>query len=151
MTDFFLQQLQQEAAEVRQFARDDYNYKYESIGGPVATEYRDKLADFIATLTPVIPNGDLPIYFYYEEQGHSQPLHVDRDGFSLNVLCMLRQEYQGNKCSRLVLFPNGGEPKPFVIEPGYILCFYAGSIIHCREPIQQGEIVNLITTGFMPI
>lgn len=151
ISDALLSELIDEAQRRRLDALHEGDYHL-GCGGPLADRFSvsQPLLDFVtAHAGPVSPTA-IASYLYYEKAGQGLDPHVDTDVFSVNLILMLRHEYSGNTASHLVIYPPDLSPKRFLLQPGEVVLLFADSIVHAREPLADGEEVNLLTIGFQP-
>jgi hypothetical protein len=89
-------------------------------------------------------------YIYYDRKGLGIEPHIDNEDFSLNVILMLKHEFEAVQ-SALVLYPIDKSPEKVYLEPGEMIAFFADSIIHARERMSENEKVTIAAFGFRPI
>jgi len=65
---------------------------------------------------------------------------------------MLQHEWVTERRSGLLLFPQGPQPVPILLEPGEVILFHAQGVIHARTPISDSgdEWVENMGIGFTP-
>jgi hypothetical protein len=151
VTDELLVSLQREAQMLRATATP-YRDHTLGHGGQVADNLstsREMVELVESSVGPVSTTG-VASFIFYDQEGQGIPPHVDTDIFALNVLMMLEHDFGPEGRSDLVLFPPN-EPKMAVpLEPGEIVIFYAGGIMHGRKPLHAKEKVTILTFGFQP-
>jgi hypothetical protein len=88
-------------------------------------------------------------YLYYEQPGDGIDPHVDHDQFALNVILMLRHVAEERRRSALVLFPEGPDTaRRFYLEPGELVVFHSGGVLHARSNLGPREGVQNLGIGF---
>lgn len=122
-------------------------------GGPIVDTFSasSPLLDFVTNYAGPVNATSIASYLYYEQPGQGLDPHVDTDIFSVNLILMLRHDRSLGEGSHLVIYPPEGGPKRFLLKPGEGLLLFADSTVHAREPLSEGEVVNLLTIGFQPI
>jgi len=96
-------------------------------------------------LAEMEPTGQAT-YIYYEGLGAGLDPHLDADAFSVNLILVLEHLFAGSP-SNLIIYNSDGQAERFLIAPGEAVVLYAGSTIHAREDLNQGESVTLLTIG----
>lgn len=152
VTPDLLRELQQEAVAIRGAAVDLRNHSL-GCGAPIANRVAmsDELTSLVRDFAGDVSPTGIASFIFYDEKGQGISPHVDTDIFSLNVILMLKQEVVDQPPSRLVVYPIDDVPKPVLIEEGEMVIMFAGSIVHGREPLSDGEKVTLLTFGFHPL
>lgn len=153
MTDDLLVQLQKEAVQRRATAIP-HDQHFLGCGGPVANELAASklLLDLVTqkAATPMAPTG-VASYLYYDQEGCGLSPHVDTETFTMNAILMLRHEYKDRSPAHLIVYPVNEPPQRILLEPGELLLLFAGGTIHAREKMKAGEVVNILTFGFLPV
>jgi len=152
LSDQGLQELIAESQARRKEAICEGSYVL-GCGGPIVDSFSASrpLLDFVASHAGSVTATSIASYLYYEQPGNGLDPHVDTDIFSVNLILMLRHERPNGKGSHLVIYPPEDDPKRFLLDPGECLLLFADSTVHAREPLSDGEMVNLLTIGFQPI
>jgi hypothetical protein len=153
MTDDLLIQLQQESIQRRTTAIA-HDQHFLGCGGTVANRLAESklLLDLVTkeAATPMAPTG-VASYLYYDREGCGLPPHVDTQTFTMNAILMLKHEYRNDSPAHLVVYPVNEPPQKILLQPGELILLFAGGTIHAREKMKAGEIVNILTFGFLPV
>ncbi|WP_219848110.1 hypothetical protein [Burkholderia vietnamiensis] len=151
VTDELLSNLQHEARRLRATATSyrDHTLGYNGeIANRLATS-KEMVELVEAAVGPAIATG-VASFIYYDQEGQGIPPHVDTDIFALNILMMLEHDFDHERRSDLVLFPPDGPKTGVHLQPGEIVIFYAGGVMHGRKPLHTNEKVTILTFGFQP-
>lgn len=151
ITDKLLKDLQKESTEIRKIAEAQERY-FLGCGGKLANKLAtsDHLVNMVQEYAPqMIPTG-IASYLFYDKIGCGLDPHIDTEIFTLNMILMLKHEYDIKPASRLWIYPVNEEPKQFQLLPGECLLLYAGGMVHSRDDIKDGENISLLTIGFSP-
>ncbi|MFC5473119.1 hypothetical protein [Paraherbaspirillum soli] len=150
VTADLLLKLQEEAHSRRDQPLDRMDH-FLGCGGQVADalSVSPELVEFVAEhVGPVSPTG-IASYLYYDQAGLGIRPHVDTEVFSVNLILMLRHEYEaGSEPSATVVFPARSEPEAYRLQIGEVMIMHGSSVIHGRSLVQQGEDIHLLTIGF---
>jgi hypothetical protein len=153
MTDDLLVQLQKEAVQRRGTAIQ-HDQHFLGCGGPLANQLAasKSLVDLVTQQagSMMMPTG-IASYLYYDQEGCGLAPHVDTQTFTMNAILMLRHEYNNGSRAHLVIYPVNESPQRILLEPGEFLLLFAGGTVHGREKMKVGEVVNILTFGFLPM
>lgn len=154
LTDQWLRALQDEADAERTGAtrgQGDFFAEAGQVGLKLATS--PELSELVAAkAVAAVPSGSAA-YLYYDHVGAELPPHLDSSQFVLNVLLNLRHKYSSKRHSVFLLFPHGPSPIRVSLNPGMLILFHAGAVIHARSRVSDNgdEHVCNIGIGFAPL
>src|SRR5262245_7671786 len=77
--------------------------------------------------------------------------HVDASSYALTALFIIRHDYRDAPQSHHLNFLPDGNTERFDLQPGEMLLFYGGSVVHARTPVAREEAVVVLTAGFRPL
>jgi hypothetical protein len=112
----------------------------------VAPDILDFVSEYVG---PVSPTG-IASYLFYDRPGPGIHPHVDTNVFSVNLMLMLRHDYQSDlgSSSATVVFPAQSDPESYRLQVGEVMIMHGSSVIHTRSVLQEGEVIHLLTIGF---
>jgi len=120
-------------------------------GGSVADNLSvsSKVLEFVTEHVGLVSPTGIASYLYYDRAGLGIRPHVDTEVFSVNLMLMLRHEYEaGSEPSATVVFPAHSEPERYHLKVGEVMIMHGSSVIHTRSIVQHGEDIHLLTIGF---
>lgn len=108
-----------------------------------------QLLNFMHSIIGPTQATGIASYLYYDHAGLGIRPHVDTEVFSVNLMLMLRHEWEACKTpSATVAFPAHAEPEEYRLRIGEVMVMHGSSVIHTRSLVQQGEDIHLLTIGF---
>lgn len=148
LTDGLLSELQRESRHTREIAKPTDRYLL-GCGGQVADRFamNDQLAELVAGQFPGVHPTGIASYIYYDSEGQGLDPHVDTEIYAVNVILMLEHVHFG-RSSHLLVYDEDVAPERIQLNPGELLILNAGSVVHAREDMGQGERVGILTIGF---
>lgn len=154
LTEDLFAKLLRESNEIAEKAIP-FDEHYLGYGGPIANEIATgaPLTELVRSIVPACEPTGIASYLFYRDEGQGIVPHVDTDIFSLNVLMMLKHEYDDTDPtpSALTMHYPDGTSERIDLEPGEVVIFLAGTQAHSRTPIKADEKVSILTFGFMPL
>lgn len=154
LSDDWLRRLRDEAGAARAGARRFRKEFYTGVGpAGQAFSRSPELRELVAGQAVDAVPTESASYLYYDEPGSELAPHVDTETFALNVLMNLVHEHGGEPNSAFLLFPHGPDPHRVFLEPGMLILFHAGAVIHARSATSAtpDETVWNIGIGFSPV
>lgn len=152
LTKDWLDDLQADAAEARGRA---IQLKWRALAraGPVAKKLAisQPLIDLVESHAGSCQSTARAAYVFYDSPGHGVYPHVDASSYALTALFMVRHEYRHAPQSHHLHFLADGRAERVDLQPGEMLLFYGGSVVHARTPVAQEEAVAVLTAGFRPL
>jgi hypothetical protein len=147
-----LEELQTDAAEARGRA---IQLKWRALAraGRVATQLAMSLPliDLVKTHAGNCESTGRAAYGYYDSPGQGVYPHVDSSSYALTALFMVKHDYRDAPQSYHWHFLADGRLKRVGLQPGEMLLFYGGSVVHGRTPVAREEAVVVLTAGFRPL
>lgn len=144
-----LKKLQVDAAEARRRA---IQLKWRALAraGRVATQLAISrpLIDLVETHAGTCESTGRAAYVYYDSPGQGVYPHVDASSYALTALFIVRHDYRDAPQSHHLHFLADGHTERFDLQPGEMMLFYGGSVVHARTPVAQEEVVVVLTAGF---
>jgi len=118
-------------------------------GGPSASHLArsEWLGSFVSSHFPTVKPTGISSYIYYDDPGAGLDPHVDTEIYSVNVIVMISHRYV-DKPSGLLVWNDHVVPRSIIMKPGQMTILNAGSVVHAREDIGEGEHVHILTIGF---
>lgn len=149
LTQDILEELQADAAEAR---RSAIQLKWRALArtGRVATQFAlsRPLIDVVKTHAGNCESTARAAYVYYDSPGHGVYPHVDASSYALTALFMVRHDYCDAPQSHHLHFLADGRTERIDLQPGEMLLFYGGCVVHARTPVVEKEAVVVLTAGF---
>jgi hypothetical protein len=151
-TKAMLEELQADAAQSQGRA---IQLKWRSLAraGRVGTQITTSvpLIDLVKTHAGNCESTGRVAYVYYDSPGHGVYPHVDYSSYALTALFMVRHDHRHAPQSRHLHFLADGRTECVDLQPGEMLLFYGGSVVHGRTPVAREEAVVVLTAGFRPL
>src|SRR5262249_31009002 len=108
------------------------------------------LIDLVKTHAGNCESTGRAAYVYYDSPGHGVYSHVDYSSYALTALFMVRHDRRHAPQSRHFHLLADGRTECVDLQPGEVLLFYGGSVVHGRTPVAREEAVVVLTAGFRP-
>jgi hypothetical protein len=151
-TQAVLEELQAEAAQGRGRA---IQLKSRSLAwaGRVGTQltHSAALIDFVKAHAGNCKPTGRTAYAYYDSPGNYVYRHVDYSSYALTAVFMVRHDHRHAPQSRHLHFLADGRTECVDLQPGEMLLFYGGCVVHGRTPVAREEAVVVLTVGFRPL
>jgi hypothetical protein len=150
VTNELLQELQNEAFARREKPLDRIDH-FLGCGGKCADNLAisTEIISFVSKYSGSVKPTGIASYLYYDKPGLGIRPHVDTDVFSINLMLMLKHEYNPDSDSSATLvFPSNGNTESYRLGVGEVMIMFGGAVIHSRSIIGSGENVHLLTIGF---
>lgn len=150
VTENLLISLQEEAYRRREQPLDRLDH-FLGCGGPTADalSVSPEVLEFVAKYVGSVSPTGIASYLYYDHPGLGIRPHVDTEVFSVNLMLMLRHEFDADlEPSATVVFPAYCKPEHYHLQVGEAMIMYGSSVIHTRSIVQHGEDIHLLTIGF---
>lgn len=154
LTDKWLQAVQDEADANRADATwEQGNSSAEAGQAGLNLATSAELSELVATKAMAAAPSGAAAYLYYDRPGAQMRPHVDNSKFVLNVLMNLRHQYSTERRSAFLLFPHGPAPIRVSLDPGMLILFHAGAVVHARSRVSANgdERICNIGIGFAPL
>ena len=152
LDESLLSKLQKEALKRRDKPLDRTDH-FLGCGGEYADtlSISDELIHFVSKYAGLIKPTGIASYLYYDEEGLGIKPHVDTDVFSINLMVMLKHDFDAiEESSATLIFPSNGKNESHRLKIGEVMIMYGGNVVHARSIIKSNETVHLLTIGFNP-
>ena len=148
MTPELFAALQAESRALHLSAKPTDRY-YLAKAGPIAKHLATslQLSKLVARQFPSVEPTGIGTYIYYNNPGDGLDPHVDTEVYSVNVIMMIDHVYQSSP-SNLLVYRDSVIPKEITLRPGELAVINAGSVVHAREDMKDGEHLHILTIGF---
>lgn len=150
VNDSLLQQLQIEALIRRAKPLDRVDH-FLGCGGACADllATSKEVISFVSHYAGLVKPTGIASYLYYDKPGLGIRPHVDTDVFSVNLILMLKHQFESEtEPSATLVFPESGETEKYRLSVGEVMIMYGGAVVHSRSIIGINENVQLVTIGF---
>ncbi|WP_228141797.1 hypothetical protein [Acinetobacter pittii] len=93
-------------------------------------------------------NGKVNSNYNFYNEGELAYPHIDIEDFCINMIIMLKHNYNINDSSKLILYPMLSDPIELNLKPGDYIIFWAKTTVHARTTLKKGEEVCIMSYGF---
>lgn len=138
-------------ADIRKDKPLDRTDHYLGCGGNIADELsvNKNVINFVENFVGKVKPTGVSSYIYYDREGTGIKPHIDTAVFSINMIIMLKHEYDSEKSkSSTNIFPAYSSPEKYYLNIGEVMIMHGSSIVHTRSIIKKNEKVHLLTIGF---